>query len=185
MRSSRDEPTASSLPIIGLGAVESALKKRKRRPIFMVDLAVPRDIEPQVKDLRDVYLYTVDDLASVVKTAQAQRQATVAQAEAIIDAGVLNFVQWMDQRAQGGVVSVIQQLNQQTDAWRAAEIARAKKLLAKGEDVDAVLDALSRGLTQKMLHGTLSALHQGAPEERAQTVDTVTKLFLRGRSGQR
>lgn len=118
--------TASTLPIIGLGAIESALKKRKHRPMFMVDLAVPRDIEPQVKNLRDVYLYTVDDLASVVRTAQAQRQATVAQAEVIIDAGVRNFVQWMQQRAQGGVVPLIQQLNAQTDEWRALEIARAR-----------------------------------------------------------
>ena len=171
--------TASSLPIIGLGAIERALKKRKHRPMFMVDLAVPRDIEPEVKDLRDVYLYTVDDLASVVRTAQAQRQATVAEAEVIIDAGVSNFMQWMHQRAQGGVVPFIQQLNAQTDAWREAEIARAKKRLAKGEDVDAVLEALSRGLTQKMMHGTLAALHKGNEQERAQTVETVSKLFLR------
>ena len=172
--------TASSLPIIGLGAVERALKKRKHRPIFMVDLAVPRDIEPEIKDLRDVYLYTVDDLASVVKTAQASRQATVAQAEAIIDAGVLNFVQWMDQRSQGGVVPLIQQINAQADEWRALEIARAKKLLAKGEDMDAVLEALSRGLTQKMMHGTMAALHQGDADERAHTAQTVSRLFLRG-----
>lgn len=178
--------TASTLPIIGLGAIERALKKRKHRPMFMVDLAVPRDIEPEVKDLRDVYLYTVDDLATVVRTAQAQRQATVAEAEVIIDAGVLNFEQWMHQRAQGGVVPLIQQLNAQTDAWRAAEISRAKKLIAKGEDIDAVLEALSRGLTQKMMHGTLAALHKGNEQERAQTVDTVSKLFLRsGKSGQR
>ena len=173
--------TASSLPIIGLGAVERALKKRKHRPMFMVDLAVPRDIEPEIKDLRDAYLYTVDDLASVVKTAQASRQATVAQAETIIDAGVVSFMQWLEQRAEGGVVSVIQQLQQQTDMWRSAEIARAKKLLAKGEDLDSVLEALSRGLTQKMMHGTLSALHQGSAEDRLHTVDTVSKLFLRGR----
>ena len=171
--------TASSLPIIGLGAVESALKKRKHRPMFMVDLAVPRDIEPEIKNLRDVYLYTVDDLATVVKTAQANRQATVAQAEAIIDASVLNFVQWMDQRSQGGVVPLIQQINAQADEWRALEIARAKKLLAKGEDMDAVLEALSRGLTQKMLHGTMSALHQGDANERAQIAETVSRLFLR------
>ena len=92
----------------------------------------------------------------------------------------------MQQRAQGGVVPLIQQLNAQTDEWRALEIARAKKLLAKGEDIDAVLDALSRGLTQKMLHGTLAALHKGSPDERAQTVDTVSRLFLRsGKAGKR
>jgi glutamyl-tRNA reductase len=181
--------TASSLPIIGLGAVERALKKRRNRPMFMVDLAVPRDIEPEVKALRDVYLYTVDDLASVVQTAQANRQAAVAQAEAIIDAGVQSFMHWMDLRspagtsvAGGAVVPLIQQLNAQTDEWRALEIARAKKLLAKGEDVDAVLEALSRGLTQKMLHGTMAELRAGDADMRAQTAQTVSRLFLRSQS---
>ncbi len=181
--------TASSLPIIGLGAVERALKKRRHRPIFMVDLAVPRDIEPEVKALGDVYLYTVDDLATVVQTAQANRQAAVAQAEAIIDAGVQSFMHWMDLRSPtgtlgtgGGVVPLIQQLNAQTDEWRALEIARAKKLLAKGEDVDAVLEALSRGITQKMLHGTLAELRAGDAEMRAQTAQTVSRLFLRSQS---
>ena len=177
--------TASTLPIIGLGAVERALKKRKHRPIFMVDLAVPRDIESEVKDLRDVYLYTVDDLASVVRTGQAQRQAAVEQAEVIIDHGVQSFLHWLEQRnPQGGAVPLIQQLNQQTDAWRAQEIARAKKLLAKGEDVDAVLEALSRGLTQKMLHGSMTALRQGSDAERAQAAATVQRLFLRGHTAQ-
>ena len=172
--------TASTLPIIGLGAVESALKKRKRRPIFMVDLAVPRDIEAEVKHLNDVYLYTVDDLATVVRTGQAQRQAAVQQAEVIIDTGVQNFMQWMDQRNPvGGSVSLIQQVNAQADEWRALEIARAKKLIAKGEDIDTVLEALSRGITQKMLHGTMAALHKGDADERAQTADTVSRLFLR------
>ena len=178
--------TASSLPIIGLGAVERALKKRRHRPMFMVDLAVPRDIEPEVKALGDVYLYTVDDLATVVQTAQANRQAAVAQAEAIIDAGVQSFMHWMELRSpasgQGGVVPLIQQLNAQADEWRALEIARAKKLLAKGEDVDAVLEALSRGLTQKMLHGTLAELRAGDADARAQTAQTVSRLFLRSKS---
>ena len=172
--------TASTLPIIGLGAVESALKKRKRRPIFMVDLAVPRDIEAEVKHLNDVYLYTVDDLATVVRTGQAQRQAAVQQAEVIIDTGVQNFMQWMDQRNPvGGSVSLIEHVNAQADEWRALEIARAKKLIAKGEDIDTVLEALSRGITQKMLHGTMAALHKGDADERAQTADTVSRLFLR------
>ena len=178
--------TASSLPIIGLGAVERALKKRRHRPIFMVDLAVPRDIEPEVKQLEDVYLYTVDDLASVVQTAQAHRQAAVAQAEAIIDAGVQSFVHWMELRSpatqNGGVVPLIQQLNSQADEWRALEIARAKKRLAKGEDIETVLEALSRGLTQKMLHGTMAELRAGDAEARAQTAQAVSRLFLRSHS---
>ena len=172
--------TASTLPIIGLGAVERALKARRHRPIFMVDLAVPRDIEPEVKGLEDIYLYTVDDLASVVQTAQANRQAAVAQAEAIIDAGVQSFMHWMDQRDPvRGVVPLIQQLNAQTDEWRALEIARARKLLAKGEDIDAVLEAMSRGLTQKMLHGALAELHSADAEHREQTTEAISRLFLR------
>ena len=174
--------TASTLPIIGLGAVERALKKRRHRPIFMVDLAVPRDIEPEVKALGDVYLYTVDDLAQVVQTGQANRQAAVAQAEAIIDAGVQSFMHWIDQRdPAAGVVPLIQQLNAQADEWRVAELARARKRLARGEDVDAVLEALSRGLTQKMLHGAMAELHGADPAHREQTTQAIERLFLRGK----
>jgi glutamyl-tRNA reductase len=168
--------TASTLPIIGLGAVERALKARKHRPMFMVDLAVPRDIEPEVKALEDIYLYTVDDLAQVVQQGQANRQAAVAQAEVIIDAGVQSFMHWLGQR---GTVPLIQQLNAQADEWRAAEMARARKLLAKGESVDAVLEAMSRGLTQKMMHGAMAELHAGDAASREQTAQTISRLFLR------
>ena len=168
--------TASTLPLIGLGAVERALKQRKHRPMFMVDLAVPRDIEPEVKALEDIYLYTVDDLAQVVQQGQASRQAAVAQAEVIIDAGVQNFMQWLGQR---GTVPLIRQLNVQADEWRAIEMARARKLLAKGEPVEAVLEALSRGLTQKMLHGAMAELNSGDAGSREQTAQTISRLFLR------
>jgi glutamyl-tRNA reductase len=108
--------------------------------MFMVDLAVPRDIEPEIKQLPDVYLYTVDDLAQVVQTGQASRQAAVGRAEVIIDAGVQSFMHWLDQRDPArGVVPLIRQLNAQADQWRALELARARKRLAKGEDVEAVL----------------------------------------------
>ena len=168
--------TASSLPIIGLGAVERALKARRHRPMFMVDLAVPRDIEPEVARLSDVYLYTVDDLAAVVQTAGEKRQAAVAQAEAIVDAGVQSFAHWLDQRA---AVPLIQALNRQADDWRGAEMARARKLLARGEDVDHVLDAMARGLTQKLLHGALAELHSTEGVQREQLAQTVSRLFLR------
>ena len=170
--------TASTLPIIGLGAVERAIKLRKHKPMFMVDLAVPRDIEPEVKALEDVYLYTVDDLASVVQTAQASRQAAVAQAEVIVDAGVQDFLRWIEQRAEG-TATLIQQLNAQSDAWRLAEIARAKRLLAKGEDIDTVLDALSRGVAQKFLHPAFSQLGAAEPAERAAAQEAVQRLYLK------
>jgi glutamyl-tRNA reductase len=142
----------------------------------MVDLAVPRDIEPEVKSLEDVYLYTVDDLASVIQTGQAHRQAAVAEAEVIIDAGVQSFMHWMHQR---GSVPLIQQLNAQADEWREAEMTRARKLLAKGEDPEKVLEALSRGLTQKMLHGAMAELREADPEHVAQATNAVQRLFLR------
>jgi glutamyl-tRNA reductase len=169
--------TASTLPLIGLGAVERSLKQRKHRPMFMVDLAVPRDIEPEVKLLEDVYLYTVDDLSDVVQTGQASRQAAVAQAEAIIDAGVQSFEHWMDQRSN---VPLIQQLNAQAEDWRIAELTRARKSIAKGDDIDAVLEALSRGITQKMLHGAMAELHAGDAESRERARHAIEHFFLRG-----
>ncbi|HSQ73024.1 MAG TPA: glutamyl-tRNA reductase, partial [Rubrivivax sp.] len=168
--------TASSLPIIGLGAVERALKARRHRPMFMVDLAVPRDIEPEVMRLSDVYLYTVDDLSQLVQTAGEKRQAAVEQAEAIIDAGVQSFTHWLDQRA---AVPLIQALNRQADDWGHIELARARKLLARGEPVEQVLEALAQGLTHKMLHGTLAELHATEGAEREKLADTVSRLFLR------
>jgi glutamyl-tRNA reductase len=168
--------TASTLPLIGLGAVERALKQRRHRPMFMVDLAVPRDIEPEVKALEDVYLYTVDDLASVVQTGQANRQAAVAQAEVIIDAGVQSFLHWMDQRS---AVPLIQELNSQAQIWRDAELSRARKLLARGDDMEAVLQSMAKGLTQKMLHGAMAELHSGDSVSRERAGQAIERFFLR------
>jgi glutamyl-tRNA reductase len=137
---------------------------------------VPRDIEPEVARLHDVYLYTVDDLSQLVQTAGVKRQAAVQQAEAIIDAGVQSFAHWLDQRA---AVPLIRALNRQADDWAAIELHRARRLLAKGEPVEAVLEALSRGLTHKMLHGTLAELHSVEGTERDNLAQTVSRLFLR------
>jgi glutamyl-tRNA reductase len=168
--------TASSLPIIGLGAVERALKTRRRRPMFMVDLAVPRDIEPEVARLRDVYLYTVDDLSALVQTAGDKRQQAVARAEEIVDAGVKSFAHWMEQRAS---VPLIRALNQQADAWQAAELLRARRQLARGGSIDAVLQALAHGLTAKLMHGAMSELRCADEQHRDAMSASVSRLFLR------
>ncbi|MDQ1815053.1 glutamyl-tRNA reductase [Massilia sp. CCM 9210] len=169
--------TASSLPLIGLGLVERAIKARRHKPMFMVDLAVPRDIEAEVGRLDDVFLYTVDDLGQVVQTGLESRQAAVAQAEAIIETRVKSFMHWIDDRA---MVPVIQDLQENSEAMRLFELERAKKMLARGEDVDAVLDALSKGLTAKFLHGPQQALHRAQGDERARLATLLPQLF-RGR----
>ena len=150
--------TASSLPILGLGLIESALKKRKRRPMFMVDLAVPRDIEPEAGRLDDIYLYTVDDLGGVVQGGMDVRQGAVAQAEAIIETRVQGFMQWLDARASAPLVK---RLREQAEAVRSAEVARALKLIEQGKPAGEALEALSRALTNKLMHPPTAALSQG------------------------
>ncbi len=166
--------TASSLPIIGLGLMERAVKQRRHKPIFMVDLAVPRDIETEVGQLDDVFLYTVDDLSSVVQTGIEHRQAAVAQAEAIIETRVQSFMHWVDGRA---IVPVIQEIQQHSEHLRQLELERARKMLARGDNVDEVLEALSRGLTAKFLHGPQQALHQASGDERTRLAHILPQLF--------
>ncbi|HYD82206.1 MAG TPA: glutamyl-tRNA reductase [Paucimonas sp.] len=166
--------TASTLPIIGLGMVERAVKARRHKPMFMVDLAVPRDIEAEVGRLNDVFLYTVDDLGKVVQAGMENRQAAVAQAEAIIETRVQSFMHWIETRA---VVPVIQDLHETSEAIRLAELERARKLLAKGEAIDTVLEALSKGLTAKFLHGPQQALHNAQGDERARLAALLPQLF--------
>jgi glutamyl-tRNA reductase len=166
--------TASSLPIIGLGMVERAIKARRHKPMFMVDLAVPRDIESEIGRLDDVFLYTVDDLAEAVQTGMENRQAAVAQAEAIIETRVKSFMHWIDTRA---VVPVILDLHETSEAMRMVELERARKLLARGEDIDTVLEALSKGLTAKFLHGPQQALNNAQGDERARLAALLPQLF--------
>jgi glutamyl-tRNA reductase len=169
--------TGSALPIVGLGAMERALRPRRGRPMFLVDLAVPRDIESEVAGLPDVFLYNVDDLAGVVQSGREQRQAAVAQAEAIIETGVSAFMDWADWRA---VVPMIRDLHAAGEDLRLEELQRARKMLARGDDAEAVLAALSRGLTAKFLHGPQQVLRntQGAERERMMTL--LPQLFCAG-----
>ncbi|HWZ47595.1 MAG TPA: glutamyl-tRNA reductase [Herbaspirillum sp.] len=166
--------TASTLPIIGLGLVERAVKTRRHKPMFMVDLAVPRDIEPEVSRLDDVFLYTVDDLGKVIQSGMENRQAAVAQAEAIIETRVQSFMHWVDHRA---VVPLIQDLQESGESLRIAELDRARKMLLRGDDAEAVLEALSRGLTAKFLHGPQQALHHAQGDERARLATLLPQLF--------
>ena len=166
--------TASPLPIIGLGMVESAIKARRHRPVFMVDLAVPRDIESEVAELDDVFLYTVDDLAQVVSDGIENRQNAAVEAEMIVASRVENFMQWFKKR---DAVPTIKALRDQVEAMRKAEIEKALKQLQKGESPEKTLEALSVALTNKFLHAPSHALNQSHGEEHAKLEDTLKQLY--------
>ena len=166
--------TASSLPIIGLGMVESALKQRRRKPMVMIDLAVPRDFEPEIARLNDIYLYTVDDLGMMIQTGTSLRQASVSQAEAIIEDRVGNFMHWMQGRK---TVPLIQDIQQQGEHLRQLELDRAIKRLMRGDDPHEVLNAMAQGLTNKFLHGSLHALQHSNGAERDALIKLLPKLF--------
>ena len=171
--------TASSLPIIGLGMAETAVKARKHKPMVMIDLAVPRDIEPQIGKLNDVYLYTVDDLGEVVKSGLDHRHAAVGQAEAIIETRVAHFMHWLQTRDS---VPLIQDLRERGEYLKQAELDKAHKRLAKGEDPQAVMDALAIGLTNKFLHGSLHALQHIQGAERDILIKLLPELFRHNNS---
>ena len=172
--------TASSLPIIGLGMVERSVRQRRHRPVLMIDLAVPRDIEDEVSRLDDVFLYTVDDLREVVDAGLEGRRLAVAEAESIIDTQVSAFMNWLVQRQS---VPLIQELHARSDVVRQQEVERARKMLAKGEDPAVVLEALSRALTAKFMHGptTLLSHHAGKDPELANMLSGLLPVPRGGR----
>ncbi len=166
--------TASPLPIIGLGMVERAIKARRHRPIFMVDLAVPRDIEEEIGQLDDIFLYTVDDLAQVVESGLESRQAAVVDAEAIIANRVQDFLVWLQGR---DTVPVIRSLRDSAERMRRHELEHALKLLAKGEPAEKVLEHFAHRLTNKFLHSPTQALNQAEGNDRVELQEAASRLF--------
>ncbi len=166
--------TASSLPILGKGLIESALKARKRRPMFVVDFAVPRDVETEVAELDDVFLYSIDDLGKIVQEGAEARKSAVVEAEAIVDRQVAAFREWQGARS---AVPVIVELRKRADLYREAELAKARARLAKGDDPNAVLEGLAKGLANKFLHHPTQALNRAPDGEREALVRAVQTLF--------
>ena len=172
--------TASTLPIIGKGLVESALRARKRRPIFIVDFAVPRDVEAEVAELDDVFLYTVDDLGRLVQQGAEARRGAVDEAETLVARQVAEFRAWQEQRA---AVPVIVDLRRRVDRYREIELARARGRLAKGEDPAAVLESLARGLTNKFLHHPSQSLTRAGAAERERLMRALEVMFPEEQEG--
>ncbi|QIK37183.1 glutamyl-tRNA reductase [Caldichromatium japonicum] len=166
--------TASPLPVLGKGTVERALKKRKHRPIFMVDIAVPRDIEPEVGELPDVYLYTVDDLQGVIDESLRSRQAAAVQAEEIIDFHTGEFMAWLRSLDAAGL---IQDYRQRAEELRDEVLARARRQLDAGKPPAEVLNFLAHTLTNKLLHAPSSRLRQAARDGEAALLEAANELF--------
>jgi len=166
--------TASPLPILGKGVVETALKARKHRPIFMVDIAVPRDIESEVGDLADVYLYTVDDLKDIIEEGLKTRREAAEQAEDIIDTQVVSFMGWL--RSQGAV-SVIQNFRGAMASHRDAELEKAIKMLSKGHDPDEVLRRFANSLVNKISHIPTTKIRQAGFDGNHNLLESAKELF--------
>jgi len=167
--------TAAPLPILGKGMVERALKVRRHRPIFMVDIAVPRDIEPQVGELDDVFLYTVDNLHEVIEENRRHRQVAARQAEELIDQGV---GQWLHERRVRGAGDLIRRYREQGEAQRQAAEAQALAQLARGGDPEKILRRLSQQLTNRLLHGPTLRLREASGAERHDLIQAAESLLL-------
>jgi len=166
--------TASQLPILGKGAVESALKKRKHKPIFMVDIAVPRDIEPEVEELADVYLYTVDDLQEVIQDNLRARQTAADVAQEIIDQEAED---WSRQQRSLAVVDTIRAFRDSVEKIRDEEVDKALTALQKGQDSESVIATLARNLTNKLMHKPTTRLKKAGEEGSDETIHATHELF--------
>ncbi len=167
--------TASPLPVLGKGTVERALKKRKHAPIFMVDLAVPRDIEPEVNSLDDIYLYSVDDLQEVINENLENRQQAAEQAHEIIDEKVEHYLDWQRSLV---AVDVISELRSTAMDFSDAVLRKSVKQLAAGQDAEDVLAFMAHTLTNKFLHQPSTELRKAGEEERHDLIQAARRLFI-------
>jgi glutamyl-tRNA reductase len=166
--------TASTLPIIGKGLLERVIRERRHAPMFIVDLGVPRDVEPEAAELEDIFMYSVDDLAEIVSGNLNVRREAVEVAEKMIAEQTTHFLKWLEGRT---VVPTIAALSSHHDTLRSAELARARSMLAAGASPEQVLDALARGLTNKLLHAPVSALNQAGDAERAELIALFERIY--------
>ena len=166
--------TAAPLPIIGKGTVEKALKVRKHRPIFMVDIAVPRDIEEAVGKLDDIYLYTVDDLHSVIEENLKSRQQAAEKAEVMVAEEVKNFSEWLQAQDQ---VKLIQNYRSKTNNTKQEVLEKAQKMLANEKPAEEVLQFLAHTLTNKLAHEPTTAMNKAAHSGDIKLLQAATKLL--------
>ena len=166
--------TGSALPVVGKGAVEAAIKQRRHRPIFMVDIAVPRDVEPEVGELPDVYLYSIDDLSAIIEENRRQRVTAADSAEALIDQGARRFIS--ERRARQGQ-HMLRQFRENAEDVQAAELEKALKSLRNGGSAEAVLARLSESLTRKLIHQPTIAIRVASAEGRMDLLEALKSVY--------
>jgi glutamyl-tRNA reductase len=170
--------TASAVPIISKRAVEAAIRTRRRRPIFMVDMAVPRDIEPEVADLEDVYLFSIDDLQQLVDENRQQRELAADGARLVINEEVARFLAQARAHDAG---PAIRALRQQADGIRRQTVEQARRMLAAGKSSDEVIEYLANTLTNRLLHAPTQALRQASELADLALAETMTRLLTEER----
>ena len=166
--------TGSSLPVIGKGSVEAAIRQRKRRPMFMVDIAVPRDIEVEVGELPDVYLYSIDELGSIIEANLAQRRQAAQHAEEFVDLGAKRYI---EERRLKQDQKIVRDLRDSAGQIQQAELSKAQKALARGQAPEEVLKMLANNLTNKLIHPPTAAIRQASAEGRSDRLEYLADLY--------
>ena len=166
--------TASSLPLVGLGAISTALKKRKNRPIVCIDLAVPRDIEPEIKKLDNVFLFSIDDLGARIDENIKSRLSSAAEAREIIEENIAEFFIWKEKRK---IVPIIQQLKSRSDQAVKSEVKNAIKKIENGTPVENVLSELANKISNKFLHNAYVTLNDQNSEKYSEIRYWIKKLY--------
>jgi len=166
--------TGSPLPLLGKGAVEAALRTRKHRPMFMVDIAVPRDIEPEVATLRDVYLYSIDDLSEIIEANIGERRRAAESAEALIVEGTDLY--FREKRIRDGQ-HLLRSFRGRAELHQLNELERARQRLSNGEDPVAVIEHLAHALTQKLIHEPTIAIREASADGRSDLLNYLRQLY--------
>jgi glutamyl-tRNA reductase len=166
--------TGSSLPVVGKGAVEAAIKQRRHKPMFIVDIAVPRDVEPEVAELPDVYLYTIDDLTGIIEENIKQRRSAAESAEYLVLDGANHYVR--ERRAHQGQ-ALLRSFRDSAESIQRSELQKALKELGNGADPQAVIQGLSRSLTNKLIHAPTLAVRNASADGRADLLEFFKTLY--------
>jgi glutamyl-tRNA reductase len=166
--------TASREPVVAARDVAAALARRRHRPMLLLDLAVPRDVDPAVAELPDAFLYTVDDLERAVEDNRRGRREAAAEAESIVD---LQAARFMESMQAGARLAPLRRVRAHGERTRVAAVARARQLLAAGRDPAEVLDQLAHVLTNRLLHAPTAALREAALRGDAELASAAERLF--------